>query len=98
MEANPVLFRDLTYIFLAAVAGGPAMLPAWNVMQGFAIGATVSVASTMMLARLLESSPSQSQSLHNGFESLRKDYRDDRFNIVDTVARACGRGQALAVR
>jgi hypothetical protein len=22
MEANPILFRDLTYIFVAAVAGG----------------------------------------------------------------------------
>ena len=27
MEANPILFRDLTYIFLAALAGG---LAAWR--------------------------------------------------------------------
>ena len=137
MEANPNLFRDLTYIFLAAVAGGliawrlklplilgfvvggivispftpgphlsdlhtfevfaevgvvllmfsigvefsipdlmrvkwialgggtlgillsialalgTAKLMGWNMMQGFVVGATISVASTMVLARML---------------------------------------------
>jgi CPA2 family monovalent cation:H+ antiporter-2 len=137
VEANPVLFRDLTYIFLAAVAGGlvawrlklplilgfvvggivispftpgphlsdlhtfevfaevgvvllmfsigvefsipdlmrvkwialgggtlgillsiglalgTAKLMGWNMMQGFVVGATISVASTMVLARML---------------------------------------------
>jgi len=140
MEANPVLFRDLTYIFVAAVAGGllawrfrlplilgfvlggivispftpglqlsdvhtfevfadvgvvllmfsigvefsipdlmcvkqvalvgapigillivglaiaTARLAGWSVMQGVVIGATISVASTMVLARLLSDS------------------------------------------
>ena len=140
MEANPVLFRDLTYIFVAAVAGGllawrfrlplilgfvlggivispftpglqlsdvhtfevfadvgvvllmfsigvefsipdlmcvkqvalvgapigilligglaiaTAKLAGWSVMQGVVIGATISVASTMVLARLLSDS------------------------------------------
>jgi CPA2 family monovalent cation:H+ antiporter-2 len=140
MEANPVLFRDLTYIFIAAVAGGllawrfrlplilgfvlggivispftpglqlsdvhtfevfadvgvvllmfsigvefsipdlmrvkqvalvgapigillivglaiaTAKLAGWSVMQGVVIGATISVASTMVLARLLSDS------------------------------------------
>ena len=137
MEANPILFRDLTYVFLAAVAGGllawrlklplilgfvvggivispftpgphlsdlhtfevfaevgvvllmfsigvefsipdlmrvkwialgggtlgilasiglalgTAKLMGWNLMQGFVVGATISVASTMVLARML---------------------------------------------
>src|SRR5271170_7203339 len=119
MEASPVLFRDLTYIFLAAVLGGivispftpgvqisdlhafevfaevgvvllmfsigvefsipdlmrvkwialgggtlgillslafalaAAWLVGWSMIQGFVIGATISVASTMVLARLL---------------------------------------------
>src|SRR3984957_15029798 len=39
MEANPILFRDLTYIFLAAVAGG---LAAWRLhlplILGFVLG------------------------------------------------------------
>src|ERR1700758_5413508 len=39
MEANPVLFRDLTYIFLAAVLGG---LVAWRLrlplILGFVLG------------------------------------------------------------
>jgi monovalent cation:H+ antiporter-2, CPA2 family len=39
MEPNPVLFRDLTYIFLAAVAGG---LVAWRLrlplILGFVVG------------------------------------------------------------
>ena len=42
MEANPVLFRDLTYIFLAAVAGG---LVAWRLrlplILGFVAGGVV---------------------------------------------------------
>lgn len=42
MEANPVLFRDLTYIFLAAVAGG---LLAWRfrlpLILGFVVGGIV---------------------------------------------------------
>lgn len=42
MEANPVLFRDLTYIFLAALAGG---LIAWRVrlplILGFVLGGMV---------------------------------------------------------
>ena len=42
MEANPVLFRDLTYIFLAAVAGG---LMAWRfrlpLILGFVVGGIV---------------------------------------------------------
>ena len=42
MEANPVLFRDLTYIFLAAVAGG---LIAWRLrlplLLGFVVGGIV---------------------------------------------------------
>jgi CPA2 family monovalent cation:H+ antiporter-2 len=42
MEANPVLFRDLTYIFLAAVAGG---LIAWRVrlplILGFVVGGII---------------------------------------------------------
>jgi CPA2 family monovalent cation:H+ antiporter-2 len=137
VEANPILFRDLTYVFLAAVAGGllawrlklplilgfvvggivispftpgphlsdlhtfevfaevgvvllmfsigvefsipdlmrvkwialgggtlgilasiglalgTAKLMGWNLMQGFVVGATISVASTMVLARML---------------------------------------------
>src|SRR3984885_7604699 len=39
MEVNPILFRDLTYIFLAAVAGG---LAAWRLrlplILGFVLG------------------------------------------------------------
>src|SRR6202041_4174626 len=39
MESNPVLFRDLTYIFLAAVLGG---LAAWRLrlplILGFVVG------------------------------------------------------------
>src|SRR5208282_4067740 len=39
MEANPILFRDLTYIFLAAVFGG---LAAWRLrlplILGFVVG------------------------------------------------------------
>src|ERR1700683_671118 len=39
MEANPILFRDLTYIFLAAVVGG---LVAWRLnlplILGFVLG------------------------------------------------------------
>ena len=39
MEANPILFRDLTYIFLAAVIGG---LVAWRLrlplILGFILG------------------------------------------------------------
>src|SRR5271169_59907 len=39
MEANPILFRDLTYIFLAAVGGG---LVAWRLrlplILGFVLG------------------------------------------------------------
>src|SRR5580693_5028134 len=39
MEANPVVFRDLTYIFVAAVAGG---LAAWRLrlplILGFVLG------------------------------------------------------------
>src|SRR5271167_955166 len=39
MEPNPILFRDLTYIFLAAVSGG---LLAWRlrlpVILGFVLG------------------------------------------------------------
>lgn len=42
MEANPVLFRDLTYIFVAAVLGG---LIAWRlrlpVILGFVLGGIV---------------------------------------------------------
>ena len=42
MEANPILFRDLTYIFLAAVAGG---LVAWKLklplILGFVVGGIV---------------------------------------------------------
>ncbi len=42
MEANPILFRDLTYIFLAAVTGG---LLAWRlhlpVILGFVLGGIV---------------------------------------------------------
>ena len=42
MEANPVLFRDLTYIFLAAVFGG---LLAWRLklplILGFVLGGIV---------------------------------------------------------
>src|SRR6202451_641381 len=42
MEANPILFRDLTYIFLAAVAGG---LIAWRLklplILGFVVGGIV---------------------------------------------------------
>src|SRR5271170_5022020 len=42
MEANPILFRDLTYIFLAAVAGG---LVAWRLhlplILGFVVGGIV---------------------------------------------------------
>jgi monovalent cation:H+ antiporter-2, CPA2 family len=42
MEANPVLFRDLTYIFIAAVAGG---LLAWRfrlpLILGFVLGGIV---------------------------------------------------------
>src|SRR5271170_867438 len=42
MEASPILFRDLTYIFLAAVAGG---LVAWRVklplILGFVVGGIV---------------------------------------------------------
>src|SRR5215470_17392764 len=42
MEANPVLFRDLTYIFLAALAGG---LIAWRLrvplILGFVLGGMV---------------------------------------------------------
>lgn len=42
MEANPVLFRDLTYIFLAALAGG---LMAWRLrlplVLGFVVGGIV---------------------------------------------------------
>src|SRR5579863_11440 len=42
MEANPILFRDLTYIFLAAVIGG---LIAWRVklplIIGFVVGGIV---------------------------------------------------------
>jgi monovalent cation:H+ antiporter-2, CPA2 family len=42
MEANPVLFRDLTYIFLAALAGG---LVAWRLrlplILGFVLGGIV---------------------------------------------------------
>ena len=42
MEANPVLFRDLTYIFLAALAGG---LIAWRsrlpLILGFVVGGIV---------------------------------------------------------
>src|SRR5271170_2854457 len=42
MEANPILFRDLTYIFLAAVLGG---LLAWRLrlplILGFVIGGVV---------------------------------------------------------
>ena len=42
MEANPILFRDLTYIFLAAVAGG---LLAWRLklplILGFVVGGIV---------------------------------------------------------
>src|ERR1700691_1767642 len=42
MEANPILFRDLTYIFLAAVAGG---LLAWRLKMplilGFVVGGVV---------------------------------------------------------
>jgi K+:H+ antiporter len=42
MEANPVLFRDLTYIFIAAVAGG---LLAWRfrlpLILGFVLGGVV---------------------------------------------------------
>jgi len=42
MEANPVLFRDLTYIFLAALAGG---LVAWRLrlplILGFVLGGMV---------------------------------------------------------
>jgi monovalent cation:H+ antiporter-2, CPA2 family len=42
MEANPVLFRDLTYIFLAAVAGD---LVAWRfrlpLILGFVAGGVV---------------------------------------------------------
>src|SRR6202050_979161 len=35
MEANPILFRDLTYIFLAAVLGG---LVAWRLRLPLIIG------------------------------------------------------------
>lgn len=35
MEANPVLFRDLTYIFLAALAGG---LIAWRLRLPLILG------------------------------------------------------------
>src|ERR1700683_1027521 len=42
MEANPILFRDLTYIFLAAVLGG---LVAWRLrlplILGFIFGGIV---------------------------------------------------------
>src|SRR5579863_1138346 len=42
MEANPILFRDLTYIFLAAVLGG---LLAWRLklplILGFVLGGIV---------------------------------------------------------
>ena len=42
MEANPILFRDLTYIFLAAAAGG---LLAWRLhlplILGFVLGGIV---------------------------------------------------------
>src|SRR5579863_7837448 len=42
MEANPILFRDLTYIFLAAVLGG---LAAWRLklplILGFVVGGIV---------------------------------------------------------
>src|SRR5271170_2334473 len=42
MEANPILFRDLTYIFLAAVLGG---LLAWRLrlplILGFVVGGIV---------------------------------------------------------
>ena len=42
MEANPILFRDLTYIFLAAVVGG---LIAWRVrlplILGFVFGGII---------------------------------------------------------
>jgi CPA2 family monovalent cation:H+ antiporter-2 len=42
MQANPVLFRDLTYIFLAALAGG---LLAWRLrlplILGFVLGGMV---------------------------------------------------------
>src|ERR1700745_398369 len=42
MQANPVLFRDLTYIFLAAVGGG---LIAWRLrlplILGFVLGGIV---------------------------------------------------------
>jgi len=42
MEANPILFRDLTYIFLAAVTGG---LLAWRLhlplILGFVLGGIV---------------------------------------------------------
>ena len=42
MEANPILFRDLTYIFLAAVFGG---LVAWHLrlplILGFILGGIV---------------------------------------------------------
>ena len=35
MEANPVLFRDLTYIFVAAIVGG---LVAWRLRLPLLIG------------------------------------------------------------
>ncbi len=35
MEANPILFRDLTYIFLAAIIGG---LLAWRVRLPLILG------------------------------------------------------------
>src|ERR1700684_2044654 len=35
------------------LALGTAMLVGWNTMQGFVVGATISVASTMVLARML---------------------------------------------
>src|ERR1700734_3698883 len=42
MEADPILFRDLTYVFLAAVAGG---LLAWRLklplIVGFVVGGIV---------------------------------------------------------
>src|SRR6202167_1239186 len=38
MEANPILFRDLTYIFLAAVAGG---LLAWRLKVPLILGVVV---------------------------------------------------------
>src|SRR2546421_12473 len=53
MIAEPVLFRDLAYVFLAAVLGGALARLAPSPLQGAVVGMVICVASTMVLARLL---------------------------------------------